>query len=256
MSRRPLKISIRGAVAASLAAALTTLAAAPPARAQFPATCTAAQNAAAKCVAGTALNAKLLLVPSGIAPSPDGTLDLASPRAPRSRSIAVTIAAALAAVAAAMPPVNVNGSPNAAAQIAAINAMIEAAVSRGILPLPARTTLAQLQSLAQNSTANAAADSNADAEADPGDDRNDDASLSPATVLRVIDSYIVTATDANGNVRWATADAGISAAIGNLLSSGMIQLPSGMTLSKLDLFAGDVARAIAAYKSATGRRSL
>jgi len=254
MSRRPLKISIRGAVAASLAAALTTLAAAPPARAQFPATCTAAQNAAAKCVAGTALNAKLLLVPSGIAPSPDGTLDLASPRAPRSRSIAVTIAAALFAVADAMPPANANGSPNAAAQIAAINAIIEAAVSRGILPLPARTTLAQLQSLAQSSAANAAADSNA--EADAGDDRNDDASLSPATVLRVIDSYIVTATDANGNVRWATADAGISAAIGNLLSSGMIQLPSGMTLSKLDLFAGDVARAIAAYKSATGRRSL
>jgi hypothetical protein len=226
----------------SILAAAILIAAAIPARAQTTSTCTTSQSMAAKCFVDNALSTKILALPSGITQTQYESFGVASLRILQSGPTAVTIVGAMSAVADAMPQTNADGSANASAQIAAVNAIISSAVSRGIIALPTQTTLTQLQWFAQGFAATA--------------DPSNAISFSPGGVLRLIDSYIITSTDSNGNVNWTTVDSGISTAIGNLVTSGLIKLPSGITVSQLDLFAADTAQAIAAYKTATGRKSL
>jgi hypothetical protein len=79
--------------------------------------------------------------------------------------------------------------------------------------------------------------------------------MTPGISLRVIDSYVVTGTS-NGSVNWTTVDTNLSTAIANMVSAGLIKIPSGVTSPQVNSFIDGVAKAIWAYKQSTERAHL
>jgi len=79
--------------------------------------------------------------------------------------------------------------------------------------------------------------------------------LTPGISLRIIDSYIVTATS-NGKVNWSEVDANLSTVVGNYISSGLVKIPPGMSLYDVTSFVGSLAQSIYSYKVATHRTAL
>ncbi|HXY79236.1 MAG TPA: hypothetical protein VEI08_01230, partial [Candidatus Bathyarchaeia archaeon] len=79
--------------------------------------------------------------------------------------------------------------------------------------------------------------------------------LSPGTMLRVIDSYVVNNTS-NGTVNWTQADSALATMVSNLSTLGLLKLPSGLTLAQAQVFTQSLALIIYTYKTATGRATL
>ena len=79
--------------------------------------------------------------------------------------------------------------------------------------------------------------------------------LTPGISLRIIDSYIVTST-ANGVVNWNEVNSKLATAVSQLISSGLMKVPPGMTTAQVGKFASELARVIYSYKVATGRKAL
>jgi hypothetical protein len=79
--------------------------------------------------------------------------------------------------------------------------------------------------------------------------------LSPGISLRIIDSYLVTATT-NGAVNWTKVNTSLSAAINNFVKSGLMKVPPGMTLTDVTSFAYSLAQVIHNYKVETHRTAL
>jgi hypothetical protein len=79
--------------------------------------------------------------------------------------------------------------------------------------------------------------------------------LSPGTMLRVIDSYVVSSTT-NGTVNWTQANSGVAAMITNLSSAGLLKLPTAITTAQAIQFAQFLAQITYAYRTATGRATL
>ncbi len=79
--------------------------------------------------------------------------------------------------------------------------------------------------------------------------------LTPGISLRIIDSYVVTAT-ANGQVNWSEVDSKLSAAVGSFVSAGLVKVPAGMTAAQVTSFAESLAQVIHSYKVATHRTAL
>jgi hypothetical protein len=79
--------------------------------------------------------------------------------------------------------------------------------------------------------------------------------LSPGTMLRVIDSYVVTATT-SGTVNWTLANSGITTMITNFASAGLLKLPATITTAQAIQFAQSLAQITYTYKTATGRTTL
>jgi hypothetical protein len=79
--------------------------------------------------------------------------------------------------------------------------------------------------------------------------------LSPGTMLRVIDSYVVTATT-SGTVNWTQANSSIAALITNFASAGLLKLPATITTAQAIQFAQSLAQITYAYRTATARTSL
>jgi hypothetical protein len=147
------------------------------------------------------------------------------------------------AMADAMPPSDANGSINTAAQTAAANQIVSAAVANGLATIPAGTNLQDLQWFSLDVTTSM------------NDSNGVMALLTPGVSFRMIDSYIVSATT-NGTVDWAAANSGISSAIQNLVAAGLVKIPLGMTQAGIVSFAEQVAKSIYAYKVATNRVTL
>ncbi len=80
--------------------------------------------------------------------------------------------------------------------------------------------------------------------------------ISPGALLRFLDSYIVTATAADGTVVWPNVQASISSFVDGLVNSGLVKLPADLTPDNVKSFAYDVALAIQDYKDATGKIQL
>jgi hypothetical protein len=210
-----------------------------PARAQGG--CASAPDAAVDCFVGNAVHAKLLTVQSGMTMAQYKAYGVSVSKIVQSPQASLAAVALASAVADAMPATNASGSANLAAQSAAVDSVVAAAIADGFIVLPAETSQQDVQwfvldLVAAMNTPNGIV-------------------MAPGTMLRIIDSYVVTATSA-GTVDWTTANASIASMMANLSTSGYLKLPASVSSTNATAFAQSLAQIIETYKTATGRNSL
>ncbi len=213
--------------------------AAPPLRAQGG--CASAPDAAVQCFVGNAVRTNLVTLQYGMTMSQFKAYGVSVSKIVQQQPTALAVVGLSSAVADALPPTNADGSANQAAQTAAIDSIVDAAIANNVLTLPAETNSQDLKwfSLDLVSAMNT----------------NNGILLSPGTFLRVIDSYVVTAT-ASGTVNWTQANSGIAAMITNFASAGLLKLPATITTAQAIQFAQSLAQVTSTYRTATGRASL
>jgi hypothetical protein len=218
---------------------LLLAAAAPPLRAQGG--CASAPDAAVQCFVGNAVRANLVTVQYGMTMSQFKAYGVSVSKIVQQQPTALAVVGLASAVADALPPTNSNGSANQAAQAAALNSIVDAGIANNFLRLPAETTSQDLKwfSLDLVSVMNT----------------NNGILLSPGTMLRVIDSYVITATT-SGTVNWTQANSGIAAMITNFASAGLLKLPTTITTAQAIQFAQSLAQITYTYRTATSRTSL
>jgi sorbitol-specific phosphotransferase system component IIA len=218
---------------------LLVVSAAPPLRAQGG--CASAPDAAVQCFVGNAVRTNLVTLQYGMTMSQFKAYGVSVSKIVQEQPTALAVVGLASAVADALPPTNANGSANPAAQTTAIDAIVDAGLADNILILPAETTAQDLKwfSLDLVNVMNT----------------NNGILLSPGTMLRVIDSYVVTA-NVNGQVNWTQANAGIATMITNFASAGLLKLPTTITTAQAIQFAEALAQITYSYKAATGRTTL
>jgi hypothetical protein len=215
-----------------------------PAHSQTAATnCTASQQSAVRCFVANAVATDLTKPRYGMTLAEFQSYGYAVAEILQTHQTYVVLVGVSSAVADAMPPTNADGSPNQAAQDNAVTQAVAATNSLGFTPAPAGTSLVDLEHFSLDITS-AMNDNNHVLEL-----------LTPGISLRIIDSYVVTATT-NGQVNWSEVNSSLSAAIGNFASSGLIKIPPGITLAKVTSFANSLAQVIYNYKVATHRTAL
>ncbi len=225
-----------------VAAIILIFAIAAPSNAQVINPCNSSQSFAVRCFVRNAIATKILTVPSGMTLTAYDNYAVAVLRITQDTNLSVILLGTTSAIADAIPARNADGTANETAQTNAINAIVNSESLTGIITLPPQTTEAQVEMFAQQTVSNLTGFTGV--------------SLSPGAVLRLVDSYIITAKTSAGEINWTTVDASLTTAAKNLINSGMLKLPSGVTQAQFTTFVEDVAHAIAAYKSATGRKSL
>jgi hypothetical protein len=225
-----------------LAAIILIFSIAAPANAQVANPCNTSQSFAVRCFVRNAIATKILTVPTGMNITVYDNYAVAVFRITQDTDLWMMMLGTTSAIADAMPAKNADGTANSIAQTDAINSIVNSESLTGIIVIPSQITLAQLEMFAQQTVSNITGFTGV--------------SLSPGAVLRLIDSYIITATSSSGTINWTTVDASLTTAVKNLISSGMVKMPGSVTQAQFTTFVEDVAHAIAAYKSATGRKSL
>ncbi len=212
---------------------------APPLRAQGG--CASGQGAAVQCFVGNAVRTNLVTLPYGLTMSRFKAYGVSVSKIVQEQPTALAMVGLASAVADALPPTNADGSANQAAQTTAINSIVDAGIANNFLTLPAETTSQDLKwfSLDLVNVMNT----------------NNGILLSPGTMLRVIDCYVVTATT-SGAVNWTQSNSGISTMITNFASAGLLKLPATITTAQAIQFAQSLAQVTYTYKTATGRTTL
>jgi len=218
---------------------LLLVSAAPPSRAQG--SCVSGPDAAVECFVGNAVHAKLVTLQYGMTMSQFKAYGVSVSKIVQQQPTALAVVGLASAVADALPPTNANGSANSAAQTAAVNSIVDAAIADDIITVPTETTSQDLKwfSLDLVGAMNA----------------NNGILLSPGTMLRVIDSYVVTATT-SGTVNWTQANSGIATMITNFATAGLLKLPTTVTTAQAIQFAQSLAQVTYTYRTATARTSL
>lgn len=218
---------------------LLLVSAAPPLRAQG--SCASAPDAAVQCFVGNAVRANLVTLQYGMTMSQFKAYGVSVSKIVQQQPTALAVVGLASAVADALPPTNADGSANAAAQTAAVNAIVDAGIANDFITIPAETSSQDLKwfSLDLVNAMNA----------------NNGILLSPGTFLRVIDSYAVTATT-SGTVNWPQANSGIATMITNFASAGLLKLPATITTAQAIQFAQSLAQITYTYRTATSRTSL
>src|SRR5271163_1974161 len=226
------KMKLKNTVLAGVC--LLLVSAAPPLRAQGG--CASAPDAAVQCFVGNAVRTQLVTLQYGMNMAQFKAYGVSVSKIVQQQPTALAVVALASAVADALPPTNADGSANLAAQTAAINSIVDAGIANNFLILPAETTSQDLKwfSLDLVNVMNT----------------NNGILLSPGTMLRVIDSYVVTAT-ASGTVNWTQANSGISAMITNFASAGLLKLPTTITTAQAIQFAQFLAQVTYTYRTAT-----
>lgn len=217
---------------------LAVASAAPMARAQQ---CASGQDAAVECFVGNAVRTNLISLQYGMTLPQFKQYGVSVSRILQTQPTSFALIGLASAVADALPPTNADGSANPTAQSTAMNSMVDAGIASSFLVIPAETNSQDLKwfSLDLVRVMNP----------------NNGMLLSPGTMLRVIDSYVVSAT-ANGAVNWPQANAGVAAMINNLATAGLLKLPATITTAQAIQFAQSLAQITYAYRTATGRSSL
>jgi hypothetical protein len=210
----------------------------PAARAQ---NCVASQDAAVNCFVGYAVKTDLTSLRYGMNMSQFKAYGVAISKIMQAQQDYLVLAGMASAIADAMPPTNANGSGNASAQQAAVNAIVHAEVLRGLVALPAEVNEQQANYFSLDLVASM--------------NKTKGIMLSPGFLLRVTDSYIVSATS-GGVVNWTQVNSQLAIMVSGLSSAGLLKLPVSVTLANAQAFAQDLAQAIYAYKQATDRPSL
>ena len=203
--------------------------------------CSSGQDAAVQCFVNNAVRTNLVTLQYGMSMSQFRAYGVSVSKIVQQQPTALALVGLSSAVADALPPTNANGSANQAAQTAAVNSIVDAGIADDFLTFPAETNAQDLKWFSLD-LVNVMNTSNG-------------ILLSPGSMLRVIDSYVVSAT-ANGQVNWTQANAGIATMMTNLSTSGLLKLPSTITPTQAIQFAQALAQVTYTYRTATGRTSL
>jgi hypothetical protein len=219
-------------------AAVSAATVAPAVHAQ---SCASGQNAAVECFVGNAVRTNLITLQYGMTMAQFKQYGVSVSKIVQTQPTSLAVVALASAVADALPPTNSDGSANAAAQTAAMNSIVDAGIASNFLTVPADADSQDLKwfSLDLVNAMNV----------------NNGIVLSPGTMLRVIDSYVVSATT-SGTVNWTQANSGIATMINNLASAGLLKLPGSITAAQATQFAQSLAQVTYTYRTATGRASL
>jgi hypothetical protein len=203
--------------------------------------CASGQNAAVECFVGNAVRTNLITLQYGMTVAQFKQYGVSVSKIVQTQPTSLAVVALASAVADALPPTNSDGSANSAAQTAAMNSIVDAGIASNFLTVPAETDSQDLKwfSLDLVNVMNV----------------NNGILLSPGTMLRVIDSYVISATT-SGTVNWTQANSGIAAMINNLASAGLLKLPASITTAQATQFAQSLAQITYTYRTATGRASL
>jgi hypothetical protein len=204
--------------------------------------CQVNQDAAVNCFVKNGVSTGLLAVPPGMTMTQYKSYGIAVSKVLQMPSSAVFLLGMAGATADAIPGLNANGTANQPAQDAFMNALIAAGLKDSIIALPAETTTAQLEQFARDLTA--------------GMTGNAGVTISPGAFLRALDGYILAATSSSGTVDWLKVAASITSLVSALQTTGLMKLPSSITLANVQQFALDTSTAIVVYKTATGRAHL
>jgi hypothetical protein len=210
----------------------------PSARAQ---NCEASQSAAVDCFVTYAVKTDITSLRYGMNLTQFKAYGVAVSKIVQAEQDCVVLAGMASAIADAMPPTNANGTSNAAAQQTAIDSIVAAEISTGLVTLPSQVTQQQAQYFATDLVTSMNASGGI--------------VMSPGFLLRVIDSYVVTATS-GGSVNWTTVNSQLATMLSGLSTAGLLKLPASVSLTSVQAFTQDVAQAIYAYKQATGKTSL
>jgi hypothetical protein len=203
--------------------------------------CASGQDAAVECFVGNAVRTNLVSVQFGMTMAQFKEYGVSVSKIVQSQPTSLAVVGLASAVADALPPTNLDGSANQAAQSTAIDSIVDAGIANGFLSLPAETNAQDLKwfSLDLVRVMNV----------------NNGILLSPGTMLRVIDSYVVSSTT-NGTVNWTQANSGIAAMMTSLAGAGFLKLPPAITPAQATGFAQALAQITYTYKTATSRSSL
>jgi hypothetical protein len=205
--------------------------------------CTASQAAAIQCFVSNAVSTDITKPRHGMTLTQFEAYGVSVNSIIQSNHTYLILVGLSSAIADAMPPTNADGSANLSAQDSAIGAIVAAAVNDHLANLSTGVTVQDLQYFSIDVT-NAMNDNNSYL-----------ALLTPGVALRIIDSYVVSATS-NGSVNWTDANNGVSSAIQNMVASKMIKIPPGVSEADLKAFAETIGKAIYTYKVATKRSTL
>jgi hypothetical protein len=208
-----------------------------------PTNCAATQQAAVECFVANAVATDLTKPRYGMTLAQFESYGVAVSKILQTHHTYLVLVGISSAVADAMPPTNADGSANQAAQDNAVTQTVAAATRSGLTSLPTGASLTDLEHFSLD-VASAMNDNNGVLEL-----------LTPGISLRIIDSYVVTAT-ANGQVNWSEVDSKLSAAVGSFISAGLVKVPAGMTAAQVTSFAESLAQVIHSYKVATHRTAL
>ena len=229
------QVFLWGCLGLLLAAALTS-----PAQATI---CNSSPDAAVYCFVRNAVSSGLVSLPPGMTLAQFKAYGVAVSNIVQSPSTLVFLLGAMGAVADALPPTNADGvTPNQAAQDAAVNAIIDAALRDGLISLPPETTADQLKMFAHGISGAMA--------------QNAGVSLAPGALLRLLDAYLLDATTADGTVDWNKVKTSTASLVDGFVGGGLLKLPAGSTADNVKQFAYDVVLAIYDYKLATGKAKL
>ncbi len=204
--------------------------------------CATSQDGAVNCFVNNGVSTGLLIVPTGMTMTQYQAYGVAISKVLQTPSAAVFLLGMAGATSDAIPPLNVDGTPNQPAQDAFVNAIITAGLNDSIIKLPLETTSPQLQQFARELTA--------------GMMGNGGVTISPGAFLRALDGYILAATLRTGTVDWLQVTTSITSLVSAMQTAGLIKLPASTTISNVLQFALDTASAIETYKLATGKAHL
>jgi hypothetical protein len=205
--------------------------------------CTSSQQAAVECFVANAVATDLTHPRHGMTLAQFESYGVAVSHILQTHHTYIVLVGLSSAVADAMPPTNANGSANPSAQEHAVTEIVAAAAAAELLSIPSKTTLEHLEWFALDVSS--------------AMNENDGILqlLTPGVALRLIDSYLVTATG-GGAVNWTEVETNLTNAVNSLVKAGLIKIPSGMTTTKLTAFANAIAHIVYSYKAATGRTRL
>jgi len=203
--------------------------------------CASGQDAAVECFVGNAVHTNLVTIQSGMTMAQFKQYGVSVAKIVQTQPTSLAVVGLASAVADALPPTNANGTADLAAQSTAMNSIVDAGIANSFLSLPAETNAQDLKwfSLDLVRVMNV----------------NNGILLSPGTMLRAIDSYVVTSTT-NGTVNWTEANSGIAGMMSSLASAGLLKLPAAITPAEATQFAQALAQITYTYRTATGRSSL
>jgi hypothetical protein len=203
--------------------------------------CASGQDAAVECFVGNAVRTNLVTIQSGMTMAQFKQYGVSVSKIVQAQPTSLAVVGLASAVADALPPTNADGTANLAAQSAAMNSIVDAGIANSFLSLPSETSSQDLKwfSLDLVRVMNV----------------NNGILLSPGTMLRAIDSYVVTSTT-NGTVSWTEANSGIATMMSSLAGAGLLKLPAAITPAEATQFAQALAQITYTYRTATGRSSL
>lgn len=217
-----------------------------PARGQAnpPPDCTASQASAVQCFVANAVTTGLTQPRYGMTLAQFQDYGVAVTKILQTDQTYLVLVGLSSAIADALPPRNADGTFNDAAQNAAIAQIVAAAATSGFVWPPSGTDLQDLQWFTQ------------DLVAAMNVNQQVLQILTPGVTLRIIDSYVITATGSDGTVNWPQVAANLSTLVDNFIASGLVRLTPSLTTDQIKSFADALAQIISSYKVATNRVTL